>query len=302
MNHCHETSSSDIQELSALVTCKLITRPLDELHPHPSYARHCVTVPISKLSALAERSDLAFQEPIRITRDGIIIDGYARVELARQLGRTELLCLEYDLSETESLQEMLEAHQSSRGFNAFQRTVLALDLESEFQEQARSHQREGGRNKGSSKLTEAERLDVRSRIAAVAGVSAGNVRKVKWLTTAAHHDLTAALKTGEISIHLAWTWSQKPLHEQLDALWWQRTKKGLNKTTQELVSRHRPKSSLSVPDPGELANRLAALRPNQISSIKVSVVKGQGKAIYLTEELALALDFQQMDLCEATSR
>lgn len=141
MNHCHETSSSDIQALSALVTCKLITRPLDELHPHPSYARHCVTVPISKLSALAERSDLAFQEPIRITRDGIIIDGYARVELARQLGRTELLCLEYDLSETESLQEMLEAHQSSRGFNAFQRTVLALDLESEFQEQARSHQR-----------------------------------------------------------------------------------------------------------------------------------------------------------------
>jgi hypothetical protein len=159
----------------------------------------------------------AHREPIRITRDGLVIDGYVRLELARQLGRTELLCLEYDLAEAESLKEMLNAHQALKGFNAFQRTVLALDLEPEFQEQARSHQQEGGRHKGSSKLTEAGRLDVRSRIAAVAGVSAGNVRKVKWLTMAAHQDLIAALKGGEISIHRAWLWTQSSQEKQRES-------------------------------------------------------------------------------------
>ncbi len=35
-----------------LVTCRL-----DELHPHPSYVRHHLAVPASKLSALADRGD-----------------------------------------------------------------------------------------------------------------------------------------------------------------------------------------------------------------------------------------------------
>lgn len=39
-----------------LVTCRL-----DELHPHPSYVRHHITVPASKLSTLAERGDLRFE-------------------------------------------------------------------------------------------------------------------------------------------------------------------------------------------------------------------------------------------------
>ena len=197
---------------------------------------------------------------------------------------------------------MLKAHQASKGFNAFQRTVLALDLEFEFQEQARSNQREGGRHKGSSKLTEAERLDVRSKIAAVAGVSVGNVRKVKWLMTSAHEDLVAALKGGEISIHRAWIWSQSSPEKQLEGLWWHRTRKSINKTTRELVSHHQPRISPRPPDLGYLADRLAALELSQINSLKVAVVKGCGKAIYLTEELAWALDFQQMGLCEVSNR
>jgi hypothetical protein len=47
----------------------------------------------------------------------------------------------------------------------------------------------GGQNKGSSKLTEAERLDVRREIAAAAGVSVGNVSKVKRLKVTAHPEL-----------------------------------------------------------------------------------------------------------------
>jgi hypothetical protein len=179
--------------------------------------RHHLAASVSKLSALAQREHFAFQEPIEITRDGTIVDGYARVVLAQSFGQTEILCLEYDLSETEALRRLLQTHRDTKGFNAFQRIVLTLDLEPELHEQARLNQRAGGQHKGSSKLTKAERLDVRSKIAGIAGVSMGNVSKVKFLVTAAHTDVLSALRSGEISIHRAWTWSQKPLSEQQDA-------------------------------------------------------------------------------------
>jgi hypothetical protein len=43
-------------------------------------------------------------------------------------------------------------------------------------------------------LTEAGRLDVRNEIARIAGVSVGNVTKVKQLTTTAHLDILKALR------------------------------------------------------------------------------------------------------------
>jgi hypothetical protein len=88
--------------------------------------------------------------------------------------------------------------------NDFVRILLALDLEPWFKEKARSNQQAGGRSKGSSKLTEAERLDVRSEIAAAAGVSVGNVSKVKQLIMTAQPELVQALRSREVSIRRAW--------------------------------------------------------------------------------------------------
>jgi hypothetical protein len=192
-----------------LVTCKV-----DELRSHPSYIRHRLAVSASQISALAGRSDQAFQEPLAITRDRTVLDGYARWDLARQQGRLILSCIEYDLSEMEALQWILRTHQRSKGLNDFNRIVLALDLESLFQEKARLNQRIGGQYKGSSNLTEAERLDVRSEIAAAAGVSVGNVSKVKHLKLAARPELEEALRHGEVSIHRAWIWSKGNREEQ----------------------------------------------------------------------------------------
>src|SRR5215471_1090280 len=47
----------------------LISCLVAELRPHPSYARHKLSVDGSKLSALTERGDLAFCDPIVITPD-----------------------------------------------------------------------------------------------------------------------------------------------------------------------------------------------------------------------------------------
>ena len=92
------TNSNDgLLGAGQLVTCRL-----EELRPHPSYLRHHLAVSASQLSALAERGDRAFLEPLVVTQDRTILDGYARLELARLQGRATLSCIEYELTESEA--------------------------------------------------------------------------------------------------------------------------------------------------------------------------------------------------------
>ena len=251
------TNSNDgLLGAGQLVTCRL-----EELRPHPSYLRHHLAVSASQLSALAERGDRAFLEPLVVTQDRTILDGYARLELARLQGRATLSCIEYELTESEALHWLLQKHRRSNGLNAFSRILLALDLEAGFKEKARSNQQAGGQNKGSSKLTEAERLDVRHEIAAAAGVSVGNVSKVKQLTTTAHSDLLQALRSGEISIHRASLWCKDSPEKQREELRSYQSERGIKKTIRTLVSRHRRKSPPAAPDLGNLAGQLSAVEP-----------------------------------------
>jgi hypothetical protein len=119
-----------------------------DLRPHPSYAKHGLSVPARKLSALRERGELAFAEFLMITRDRTIIDGYARWELAKQLRRPILHCVEYELSEAEALQWLLQKHRRSSGLNDYSRIMLALDLEPQLAGKARANKQIGGQHKG----------------------------------------------------------------------------------------------------------------------------------------------------------
>jgi hypothetical protein len=287
---------------SQIPDSRVLSYRVEELTPHPAYIRHHLVVPAHKLSALSEQGDLAFREPLTVTKSGTIIDGYARWEMARHQGRSTLPCLEYDLSEEEALQWILRTHQRSNGLNAFNRIILALDLETSFQEKARSNQRAGGQYKGSSNLTEAEKLDVRCEIAAAAGVSVGNVSKVKHLKEATGSQLTEALRSGEVSIHRAWLWSQASVADQGEALWQYRAERGIRKKIREHISRHRSKRVLTSPSLADLGIQLAGMRHNQLSSVKVEILKSSGKAIYLTEEVATALNCLQPSLCKTINR
>lgn len=292
---CSAASAGDPWVLR--VNCRV-----DELHPHPSYVRHHLTVPIAKLSALAEVGDLAFREPLVITRDGTILNGHARWELARIQGRLTVPCIAYELTEMEALEWLLQSHRRSSGLSDFLRILLALELEPGFKEKARSHQRAGGQKKGSSNLTEAERVDVRSKVAAAAGVSVGSVSKVKQLRECALPEIRQALRDGEIRIHRAWLWSKAPPEKQREALLLYRSERGIKKTIRTLVSRHRSKSSPTVPDLGNLIRLLAALESSKSSPISVAVIKAPGRAVFLTEELFRALGSQEESACATNNR
>lgn len=155
-DHVEQQAGNEAGRQLSEIHERLVIRRADELRPHPSYSRQRLTVSASQLSALAALDDQASEEPIAITRAGWIIDGYARLERARILGRTTILCVEHDLTEEEALRELLRRHLGSNRLNAFCRILLARELEPWFRQKALANQTAGGESKGSSKLTEAE--------------------------------------------------------------------------------------------------------------------------------------------------
>jgi hypothetical protein len=265
--------------------CSLVVCRLDELQPHASYLRHRLSVSLVQLSNLIAIGDLAFREPIVITRDHKIIDGYARWELARRQNRKAILCLEYDLTEEEALRWLIQRHRSRRGLSAFTRVLLALELEPCLQGQARSNQRFGGLYKGSSILTEAQTLDVRAEIAAVAGVSSGNVTKVRQIARSAHPRVQEAVKTEEISIHLAWGFSRLSIEQQVSELDHYRARKGTNRASRRLIQKHVARLSPPTLLRRSLGDLLLPVMGNKsfaLGSIAVTEIELPGKIAYLT--------------------
>ena len=267
-----------------------------ELRPHPSYDRHGLSVSACKLASLRARGEQAFLEYIPITRDRIIIDGYAHWELAKELKRPILHCIEYDLSEMEALEWLLQKHRRSNGLNDYSRIMLALDLEPELTEKARINKQIGGHQKGWSNLTKAEQVHVRSEIAKAADVSTGSVTKVKQLNETCVPEIVAALRDKEISIHWAWKLRYESHENQLDALGLFRFEKGILKDVRKLAARRQRTCSAPPQDANDLLNWLTQLAVEKLKALRVEVVKGIRPEIFITQELAQTLNMEQRKL------
>lgn len=109
-------------------------------------------------------------EPILITVTGIIISGFRQWHEAVSDGRPQLDCIEYSLSDEQTLEYILVQLRPRRGWNNFTRVRVALELEPHFQRKALANQVAGGKLRGSANLPKAERIEVREEIASIAGV------------------------------------------------------------------------------------------------------------------------------------
>ncbi|MFY9940127.1 MAG: hypothetical protein WAK33_24815 [Silvibacterium sp.] len=274
--------------LGCLITCSV-----DELRPHPSLVRLNIVPSAHDLSAAIRQRDQAIKEPLTITRDRYILAGHAQWNMACRQGDTALLCLQLDMTEEEALLWLIQKHQRSSSINDFSRILLALELEPWFKARARSNQQAGGKMKGSSNLTEADKLDVRSEIATAAGVSVGNVSKVKRLLQEGAPGLLESLREGEVSIHCASVWLHNS-EKQLDQLRLHQNRRGITKTIRSLQRRHR------LPHPGKdgpldlqrIASSLATMDSNPKTSVLVGEIQAPGKVLLLSTELLQALESQ----------
>ena len=180
-------------------------RPTAELRPHPTYEELCGPIAAPRVRRVAKQAG-PIHEPLLTTKDGTILDGHARWQVAVERQQPSLPCIVCDVTEEEALRVVIESHCKSEGLNAYCLIRLGLRLEPHFRECRRRPQDETGNRKPSSNLTKTRGTDVRAEIARVAGVSAGNVTKVKQILKTATPPILEALLQGEVRIHRAWKW------------------------------------------------------------------------------------------------
>jgi hypothetical protein len=106
-----------------------IVRFPEQLRLHRALEELGWTGVIDEFNNVARLKNQSVPEPILITTNGTILAGFGFWRLAVFERRHELHCIEYPLSEDESLQFILTYHQTRRGWNDFVRICLALTLE-----------------------------------------------------------------------------------------------------------------------------------------------------------------------------
>ena len=194
--------------------------------------------------------------------------------------QSTLPCFVYDVTDDEALQVVIQRHRRSEGLNDYGRIVLALGLESYFRERRRPTG-STGQPRPSSKLTNHEHRDVRKDIAGEAGVSTGNLTKVKQLLETVIPEVRERLLRGEVSIHRAWRWRTLSPKRQRDALWAHVHQGGIKKTVSRLVRAHADTAAPAQPA-DVAATVLAGLPMYDPADITVAVVDVPGRAVVVT--------------------
>jgi N6-adenosine-specific RNA methylase IME4 len=140
-----------------------------------------------------------------ITWNGFIIDGHNRFEIATKWGldyQTE--SKRFD-SENDVKEWMINNQFGRRNLSNYQRSVLALELESVFSERAKENlSKTGGDKKSGFQISEKpiiETVNSIKEVAKVANVSHDTIAKVKKIEAFATPEVKAQLSTGEVSIN-----------------------------------------------------------------------------------------------------
>ena len=115
-------------------------RAVGVLTPHPG-ARSCPALSKSEYRALhADVAEHGLRVPLEVTADGVVLDGHARLQIAKQLGIEEVPVLL--VGPAEPVEHMLRAALNRRQLDPSQRAALALKLlpYNRLREQARQRQ------------------------------------------------------------------------------------------------------------------------------------------------------------------
>jgi len=141
------------------------------------------------------------REPL-ILWNNYIIDGHNRFEIAKQFN-LEYKTISKDFeSEDEAKEWMILNQFGRRNLSAYQRSVLALELEDVFSIKAKENQ--GLRTDISAKLPKSKPIDTRKELSKVAQVGERTLGMVKKIQEKAPQEIKTKLSTGEISINAAY--------------------------------------------------------------------------------------------------
>jgi hypothetical protein len=137
-----------------------------------------------------------------LTWGGIIIDGHNRYEIANKWNLDFETKSKHFKDENEVKEWMILNQFGRRNLSNYQRSVLALELESVFSERAKEKQKEAGG--AVRQISDKAVVDTKKELAKVANVSHDTIAKVKKIQEKAPEEIKAKLETGEVSINQAY--------------------------------------------------------------------------------------------------
>lgn len=263
----HSEVSGDRSKLTDAVGRRFVWFAPRELHPHPSLERYGIATTTAEHNRIIQQDDAAFQEAVEITTAGTILDGYAQWKKALDAHCSQILCIEYSLTDEQAIEWLLRRHRRRNGWNSYCRVVVVLELEKKFSQEV-ANQRAGGQKNGSlSNLTKGEERHVRSKLAKRAGVCEAYIDYVKQLRKEAHPSILQALERGEITIHWAWTLLTFSKSEQGEILENRRSTKAVR------VAYPRPRKPKTISmDPSRMLQVWQVLAARDARDIKCTVV------------------------------
>ncbi len=150
-----------------------------------------------------------------ITWNGFIIDGHNRFEIATRWN------LDYESEskrfkdENEVKEWMIHNQFGRRNLSNYQRSVLALELESVFSEKAKEKELKRKTTSVNSPESNLETIDTRKEISKIASVGEQLISRVKVLEAKAPEEVKAKLRTGEVSINQAYQEIKKEEKNQI---------------------------------------------------------------------------------------
>jgi hypothetical protein len=275
-------SSFNPTERSRFEGCPVVRSP-EQLWLHRAVEEFGCTAEIDEFNNAARLTKSPVTEPILITTNGMILAGFGRWRLAVLERTQEIHCIEYSLSEDESLQFILTHHQTRCGWNAFVRIHLALTLEPNLQQMALDNMRAGGKYKGWANLPDVQRIDVRQQVADAAAVGARNVTNVKTLLKLAHPRLIEALRNGTLTINRAIQFCKSPRAEQLEKFISYSEERATNRVIRRSIAR--PNEDTIGPDFVTVLDALQHQEARQPGSVAVRVGRHERTVVLIGQDL-----------------
>ena len=173
-------------------------------------------IPALSVEEFKQLEENCLAEGIRdaiITWHGYIIDGHNRYEIATK-NELQYESIEKSFDSEDDVKEWMIHNQfGRRNLSNYQRSVLALELESVFSAKAKEQQ--GKRTDLLAMLPKSEPINTRKEIAKIADVKERTLGKVKVIEAKATPEVKAQLSTGEVSINQAYQEIKKEEKNQI---------------------------------------------------------------------------------------
>jgi len=138
-----------------------------------------------------------------LTWNGYIIDGHNRYDIAQRFNLSFATNEKHFDNENDVVEWMIRNQFGRRNLSSYQRSVLALQLESVFREKAKEKERI---RKMTSQISDESlpEISTKKELGILANVSHDTIAKVKKIEAVATPEVKAKLATGEVSINQAY--------------------------------------------------------------------------------------------------